>query len=350
MIYLGVSLIFLLGTAVTLTVFMSVYLLVRKKRRQKYGKWNHMSDLLVRKAIFFDEDDKHHIIPITTRLNKLLANQRFRHHLTRKIVSASRSLSGQSFRNLQRLYIQLGLDKFALKMAESSQWHKKSHGLQQIGAMELTEHLNLVSRFTNDKNDLVRVEAQIAVLKLSGFEGLRFLDNVSYQISEWQQIRLLKELSQLPHTELKGVDHWLRSDNASVIIFALKLARNYHHFELYDDIMLCLDHPQAEVRAQAVLTLSDIYTENTSDRLVEIFPGQPVDIQLVIAKVLAKIGDREDVPALINFLSTSHLGLKLALVRTLFIIGEGTDLLEQYVDTNVYPINEMVAQVKNEMK
>jgi len=158
MIYLELSLIVLLGTAVILTVFMAIYLMIRRNRRIKYGKWNYMTDLLIRKAIFF-ENNSDTPIPVTTRLSKLLVNSRFRFHFMRKIVSVSRSLSGQSSANLQTLYLQLELDKFALDMIRSSKWHKKAQGIQQLGVMGIKSHLTTIYRYTNHKNELVRIEA-----------------------------------------------------------------------------------------------------------------------------------------------------------------------------------------------
>ena len=352
MTYLELSLIVLLGTAVTITIFMTIYLMVRRRRRIKYAKWNQMADLLIRKAIFFERsaDSPNGQVPVTMRLSRLLINHRFRSHLTKKIISAARSLSGQSSANLQTLYLQLGLDKFALKMIGSSKWHKKAHGIQQLGVMGLKPYLTTIYRYTNDKNESVRIEAQLSVLKLYGFEGLRFLDVVSYRISEWQQILLLKELSLQSHSNLTGIDKWLQSDNSSVVIFALKLARNYHHYELYEAIEFCLQHIDTSVRMQAVYTLTEIYTESTSARLVASFPNEQFEIQLAIAKALKKIGEESDLEHLLNFLETDNLRLKLELVRTIAHIGGGLQALQTHPQAELYPMNELIAQIKSELK
>ena len=348
MIYLELSLIFFLATAVSLTVFMTVYLMIRRKRRIKYTKWNLMADLLIRKAIFIDKDTDHAVVPVTTRLSRLINNRRFRHHLTKKIISASRSLSGQSAKNLRALYLQLNLDKFALEMLNSGKWHIKAQAIQQLGVIGLTSHLASIYRYTNDKNELIRIEAQISVLKLYGFEGLRFLDVVSYQISEWQQILLLKELSLLPHTNLTGIEKWLASDNSSVVIFALKLARNYHHFELYDTIVTCLDHPDAKVRIQTIYTLTEIYTEGTSARLIAIFQNEPIDIQLVIMKALKKIAGEDDLPALLRFINAGNPELQLTVLRTIANIDNGMPEILNHPMAESYPMKEMIAHIKSE--
>lgn len=353
MIYLELSLIFLLGTAVTIIVFMAIYLKIRRNRRTKYAKWNNMADLLLRKAIFFegDTDQPNCRVPVTGRVTKLLLNDRFRSHLTKKIISAARSLSGQSSDNLRSVYLQLELDKFALKMIGSNEWHKKAYGIQQLGVMGLKSHLDTVYRYTSHSNELIRIEAQLSVLKLHGFEGLRFLDAATYRISEWQQILLLKELSLHSHSNLTGIDKWLQSANSSVVIFALKLTRNYHHYELYDAITHCVKHPDAGVRMQAIYALTEIYTEGTSALLLDLLPGEQIDLQLPIARALRKIGDRNDLPALISFLEeTPNLTLKLELTRSIAHIDSGVQTLQETNCANTYPMNEIIAQIKSEIR
>ena len=311
-----------------------------------------MISLLLRKAIFFEGDvaDENMTIPLTARFRNSLKNRRFRHHLTKQIIAAKKNVSGHAGQNLNKLYLQLGLDSYAVKLISSEKWHLMAFGIQQLGTMEVKTQLPRVYKHTNHKNELVRVEAQIAVLNLSGFEGLRFLDVITYQISEWQQIKLLKELSLIPHVNLQGIDKWLKSDNPSVVVFALKLARNYHHFELYEDIISCLNHPNSDVRIQAVYTLTDIFTGETSKVLLKVLETEEISNQLTILKAIRKIGDEEDLPTLEAYLPTENLDLKLATIRAMAHIGDkGWDLLYKKPAADTYPLNEMLVQVKKEV-
>ncbi|WP_316793685.1 HEAT repeat domain-containing protein [Pedobacter frigoris] len=312
-----------------------------------------MMDLLLRKAIFFHEDGhiETQLIPVTSRLKANLANVRFRNRLAKKITAAKKNMSGQAGQNLKKLYTQLNLDTYAIKLIDSGKWHLMARGIQQIGTMELKEYLKKIYRFTDDKNELVRAEAQIAVLNLSGFEGLRFLDLISYRISEWQQMKLLNELSAVPHVNLSGIDNWLKSDNPSVVAFALKLVRNYHHFELYNDIVNCLEHPEPNVRIQAVYTLIDIFTEDTSKKLLDKFSQEAHENQFAILKAVKKIGDDADLPKLQTLLCTEDFEMKLEVVRAMANISEaGLELLENDPQSQVYPLNEMLTQIKSEIK
>lgn len=353
MIFFEALVLFFFGAAISLILFMTVYLLISRKWARKYAKWDNMIDLLLRKAIFFHEDGNgdEQLIPITTRLRADLENNRFRDRLTAKITAAKKDMSGQAGQNLKKLFLQLNLDAYAIKLLDCRQWHLRALGIQQIGTMELREYLTKIYRFTNNENELVRAEAQIAVLNLFGFEGLRFLDVISCQLSEWQQMKLLRQLSVIPQVNLTGIDKWLKSHNPSVVVFALKLARNYHYFELYEDIAGCLEHPESNVRAQAIYTLTNIYTERTSKKLLDRFEMEEYKIQLAILKAVKKIGDDADLPRLQTYIKTEDFEMKFAVARAMVNISDaGMELLIDDPQAQFYPLNEMLAQSKSELK
>lgn len=60
--------------------------------------------------------------------------------------------------------------------------------------MDQKNLLTKIYRETNSKNEFVRSEAQIAIIYMTGFNGLRFLDVISYPLTLWQQIKLLEQL------------------------------------------------------------------------------------------------------------------------------------------------------------
>lgn len=353
MIYLRLLLLFFFALAICLIIFLSFYLFIRKIWRKEYGNWDRMIDMLLREAIFFHEADTGQlaIIPVTQRFQANLKNRRFYNRFVKKIIAAKRNVSGQYGDNLRNLYIQLGLDKKALRLLGSHKWHLKAYAIQQLGTMGLKEHLPRIYRYTNRKNALVRVEAQIAVLNLIGAEGLRFLDITSYQITDWQQIKLLKELSIIPQAELTGMDKWLSSGNSSVIVFALKLARNYRRYELYANIVSCLDHSEPNVRKEAILTLTDIYVENTSEVLLARFDGETYENQIAIMDAITVIGDVQNVSTLFSYLDAGKAQMKFAVARAIVNgSANGLECLMNDPRSKTYPLTDMIPQLKNEIK
>ncbi len=310
------SLVFFVVSLV-LIIYVILKATVSKLRHRKRAKWKNMCDLLVRNAIFREPGQADEPIRITLRMQKLLGNRNFRKLLTRQLLIARKNILGLSSLPLKHLYLQLGLEQYALKQLKSPHWHRKAMALQEIGLMDLKNLLTKIYRYSNHKNELVRAEAQVAIIKLYGFEGLRFLDVISYQLTAWQQIKLLNELSLLPAKNFSGIDKWLQSTNSSVVMFSLKLAGNYRRFELYSYVLPHLESAQENIRLEAINCLRKWEAEESMQYLFMFFPQETLPNQLAIARAFQFIAGQDDVPHLIKLLDTPHNELKRCLVRSI---------------------------------
>lgn len=351
MFYFDVAIIIFYILALAIVLFIILYLLFIHKNRRINTEMEALADDLVSQAIFTEFEDTNGLIPISSELQKQLLNTRFKSIIYDKIILTTKSISGHSHLSLQKLFMQLNLDLQCLKLLDSYQWHRIAKGIQEIGIMGLKQYLPDISPYTNDSNKYISIEAQIAVLKLSGFKGLRFLDNLTQTISEWEQIMLLKELGNLPVEEFSGIEMWLKSNNDSVVIFALKLTRNYHKFELYNDIVDCLVHHNSKVRLNAIHTLAEVYNQDTAQQLLHRYKQEDYEQQLAIVIALETIGDDNIIDVLIQYLSTEIYEMKYTLACTIANISKyGYEKLLTLPDAQHYPLNEMLLQIKSEMK
>jgi hypothetical protein len=342
----------LIGLAFLLILFILVSMYVKIHRNSKYQKWKLMADLLIRKAIFAEEeaDGAEIHVPTTSRFKKLLKNQYFRKVLINELINAKNAVSGSSADNLTQLYRQLNLQEFALIQLKNDKWYVKAPVIQELSIMGIKEHLTKVYRYTNNANELLRMEAQVAIVRFSGFEGLRFLDLVSYPISEWQQIKLLHELDQIPAENFSGIEKWIRSPNKTVVSFALKLARIHHRFELHDTIITCLTDDDGPVRLQAIHSLGEIYTEETAAILIGRILKEAPRQQMAIFQVLQNIASNDDIPVLLDQLDSDNIALKQAVARALAKIStEGFSSLTLHAHAGTYPLNEIIGEIKTEL-
>jgi hypothetical protein len=349
--YQWVVIMFIACLMIGLLTYMFFYMYFKSKHEKKHDRWRLISDLLIRKAVFYDDEEvqAETTIPVTARAEKLMRNKHFRKLLTGEILSAKKNITGIAADNLKHLYQQLKLDKYALKNLKSRQWHIKATAIQELTVMEMKELLTLLYPYTNNENELVRMEAQTAIVQFCGFDGLKFLDIITYPISEWQQIKLLQQLSQVPPVYV-SIDDWLKSPNNSVVIFALKFARSYNRFELHDIIIPCLDHSDPNVRTQAVRYLYEIYTDETSDHFISRFLKESLKQQLTMIKAMQNVGTDKDIPFLLSLLDEDSNEMKLCAARALAHIGKNALVsLEDYAETAGYPMNEMLTQIKGEL-
>ncbi len=338
----------------SILIYMLCYMFYKSRYEKKYVQWRTITDRLIQKAVFYWDDDEQEkdentMIPVTARAKKLMRRRQFRKLLTEEIQSAKKNITGTAADNLKHLYRQLQLDKYALKNLKSPLWHIKAKAIQELMLMEAKEYEDKLFPFTNHQNDFVRMEAQTAMVQFYGFAGLRFLDIISYPISNWQQIKLLQQLSLMPPADV-SFDNWFKSENNSVVVFALKLARNYHRFDLHDQILPCLDHPSSQVRLEAIQCLREIYTDGTSDELTSRFLNEDIKNQLMMIKAIQQIGSERDIAFLLQLLDSENDEIKLFAARALANNGKnGLESLEKHAESAGDTLNQMVMQIKGEI-
>jgi hypothetical protein len=348
--YMGILIESLSILIICLLIFMLFFLYNKSIHEKQYEKWRLIAGRLIRKAVFQDNEDSPDVaVHLTARAESLMHNRHFRQLMTEELMSTKKSLAGMASENLKHLYQQLQLDKYALANLKSAQWYVKAKAIQELTTMELKDELPKLYRYTNNKNELVRMEAQSAMVQFYGFEGLRFLNVVTYPISEWQQIKLLQQLSDVAPMDA-GIDTWLKSQNSSVVVFALKLARSYHWFQWHDAILACLEHPKPDVRLHAIDCLREIYTDKTAAILVSSFSDEVPEIQLAIVKTLQSIGSEENIPFLVDLLDYDNNEIRICAARAIVHLSKnGLAVLGMTASAVGYPLNEMLAQIKGEL-
>ena len=346
---LGLIILVFTNMILVILVFMLLFMLWKGAHEKNYSKYRLISGLLIRRAVFYDDKiDPATGIPGTKKAKRLMVNKTFRRLFTEELISAKKNITGSAAGNLKYLYHQLKLESFALKRLNRQHWHIKAKAIQELTLMDMRELESDLFVYTNDRNELVRMEAQVAVVQFNGFEGLRFLDTITYSISEWQQIKLLQKLSNLPPVHVE-IDGWLKSSNNSVVVFALKLARTYHRFEMHDIILSCLDHANPQIRLQAIHCLGEIYTDETSIHLISRFWREDLQHQLVMIKALQNIRSEKDNIFLTTLLSNDNYEMKLSAARALASSGlKGLSLLVEHDDSDLL-LGDIITQVKGEL-
>lgn len=220
-------------------------------------------------------------------LAALLKNKAFRLLLLESLVASTRKFSGSAAEELIRLYIALNLKKDALeKLNKGNKIYQISEGIQELTAMKTLEVLPEIPDYLSNPNEQIYQEAQYALVRLKGFEGLSFLHDLSNTLSDWQQMRILDAIRDIPDTKRYLIADWLKSTNNSVIIFTLRLIRTKQLLGFYNNVAALITHPNQKVRIQTVKTLQALENEKTLDLLINIFEKDEVSVQKEILKAL----------------------------------------------------------------
>jgi hypothetical protein len=153
-------------------------------------------------------------------------------------------ISGEMADSIQKLYFQSGLIFYALERLKSKKWYVVVKGIRELTQLGVKEVHDKIEIFVNHPKRDIRKEVQLYLVTLFHFEGLKFLDVLQTQLSEWDQIQLLEVLQRFDEQEIPNINPWLKSENNSVVAFALKLAKIYNQFEVKDALIGLLSHHQ----------------------------------------------------------------------------------------------------------
>lgn len=298
------------GVAGQLT-FVFLFRRQRFLQRQKKAAIRHLLSDLIAETVVAEtpQEVEATLAAFRTANDKLLQTPFARRVLIRELVKTKDDISGSSAENLRFLFEALELDKDCYRQFLSKQWHKKAKAIQQLAEMQQSRYLVKIYRETNHANSFVRTEAQLAVVKLTGFKGLRFLNIVRHPVSQWQQLSLLNQLKEGSGTE-SDIRNWLSSSNPTVVEFALRLTELYKCYGLHSEVVTCLQHPSAVVRLQALHALREVYNDSTTAALLHHFTRAGQQEQHAIVDMLGEIGTADEICFLTALLGSSDESLR----------------------------------------
>ena len=344
-----------IGIIILVVAFIAFYLVQRAKRSARRKKLRLLySEHISMLAICEGEEDLQQTIRDTLeQINRqgLAEDDQARGILIKELVTAAKSMSGTAKENISAFYSEAGLDLITLAQLKSGAWHIKARSIQTLSHLAQKKHIARIYRHTNNRNELIRSEARVAVVKLTGFEGLRFLDVISYPLTEWEQLCLVHELSENHLPDFKHIPDWLHSDNDSVVEFALRLVESYRIFEMHGDVAFCLAHQMPSIRKKAVQTIRAINQPATAALLVAQLLRDEEEVQLIVLDAMGEVGSENDLAVLWPFLKHPRTVFKIAAAKAIRNSHPyGLAMLRQRVDMEIHPWYILIPQLEEEVQ
>jgi hypothetical protein len=207
------------------------------------------------------------------RFRKIASDTYRRQALIDQMIDVSVNLKGDAEEKLGGLYLYLGLDRDSIKRANDFRWHKKIKGFRELAFMNIKAANHIIYKALNSKNEILRMEAQIALVRLSDEDPFGFLFQLKRPFSLWEQITLHDLMIQhdLPVPEFKK---WLKAENPTVVMFALRMIREFKQKDAEDDVRETLEHPSPEVRKLAIQVAGDLEFRSTLEVMKRIYKVQ----------------------------------------------------------------------------
>ena len=207
-----------------------------------------------------------------------------------QMVDVSLNLKGVESKKIQSLYKLLSLDKDSIARAYNQRWHIKIKGFRELAFMNIKDANVALYKALNSKNEILRMEAQIALVRLCDDNPFEFLSHLTSHFSLWEQITLHDLIIQ-HNIPLPSFQKWLTSPNPTVVTFALRMIREFEHRESEENVRKILIHPDPSVRYLAVQVAGDLDMRSTLETMKHMYKNQEYKICLEIIKSMGKMPD-----------------------------------------------------------
>jgi hypothetical protein len=227
-----------------------------------------------------------------------IASDRFRRQvLIDQIIDVSINLKGDSEHKLNELYNQLGLQDDSIRKAYSRKWHYKVKGFRELAFMNIRDANAEIFKALNSANEILRMEAQIALVRLSVENPFMFLDQLRRPFSRWEQISLYELLIQ-HNLSAPSFKQWLDSPNPTVIMFALRMVREFKQNDAEEDLCKVLSHPEIRVKHLAIEVAGDLNMKSSLEIMKRMYKNEEYNNCVEILRSMAKMPD----PSMLGFL------------------------------------------------
>ncbi|MBC8054272.1 MAG: hypothetical protein H7Y13_14515 [Sphingobacteriaceae bacterium] len=298
--------------------------------------------MLANILVFHDSDDPglvvSHFIPRFAKLP--LYRSSIRRILVSELISNHRNFSGRTAQVLTELYMQLKLDKRARKNLHSPHWYKQIEAIRELTEMNVKDECDRILKYTNHRQPQLRIEAQIAFVKLCVDNPFRFLDIVKEPVLDWHQLILFEVITKTETMARPRFAFWLNSENDSVVSFCLKLIEYYQQFDALPNLIYLINHHNLTIRATAIEILGRMEAEMAESHLVAAFTNQPTKIKVKILNTLGLIASGGCLAFLNSHAKNKEFPVRMAAIRAIKAHRQsGRELLDTL-------FNEAIAQDK----
>lgn len=188
-------------------------------------------------------------------LVKILSDKVTKRILLISTIKLHASYSGDSLEKLREFYVRSGLVNVSAGKLKASKWRIQIDGIRELSLFNIEDKFSAVEAFLRSKNEFLRYEALIAMIRMKKGEGLDFIADYQYHLNSWTQLNIIFELKKNNIADLK-LDKLLKSKNESVCIFAMRLIAEFYRLEYKDLLQIIAEHsenPYLKKHANVVL-------------------------------------------------------------------------------------------------
>ena len=281
----------ILYSIATLIILLILILLNRSKLKREQERKDYLLEVYQEQLMdyLFAEDKRPQALK---DLKRVASNQMNRQVLIDQMIDLSVNLKGDIKETIKELYFLLGLEKDSLEKAHARKWHLNVKGYRELAFMNIRDANEKIMEDLNSNNEILRMEAQIAMVRLSEGNPYEFLHLLEKPLSIWEQITLHELLIQ-HNLKVPAFKQWFASENVTVLKFALHMVSWFHQRGVGKEIISVFDHEDEGVRYTAYEVCGDLGLKLALPAMSQKYPGESFTNKLEILRSFAKVPDEK---------------------------------------------------------
>ncbi|MGC4022331.1 MAG: HEAT repeat domain-containing protein [Cyclobacteriaceae bacterium] len=242
-----------------------------------------------------------------------------------QIIGLQKSVAGSSAENLISIFKKLNLSSLSLAKLKSFQWNIKAQGISELGQMLYTDSIPSIKSLINHRNQTVREEALMAMVKLDQGLSLSFLHEYYAPLSPWIAMRIFQHLSNSDKRNLPDFSQWFNHTNSDVVLFAIEMTKRFRQLNSGSKLVELLDKEKTKITA-AIETLGELEIHDQADKIVACAENhwEDIDVSRKAVTCLGKIGYSESHWSFMaKYLSHPDYSVRFEAARALNMSGNG---------------------------
>ena len=281
----------ILYSIVTLITLLIFILLNRSRMQHEQNQKENLLEQYQKLLMdyMFDEEKQ---ADAFRELSHVANNHMSRQVLIDQMIDLSINLKGEIKETIKDLYLRLGLKQDSLEKAYSKKWHKNVKGFRELAFMNIRDANEKIIENLNSRHQILRMEAQIAMVRLSDGNPYEFLHLLEQPLSVWEQITLHELLIQ--HSlKVPAFKQWFSSENISVVMFALEMVSWFRQRGVGKEMITLFQHENEEVRNTAYKVSGEIELKTALPAMIKLYPGESYNNRLEILRSFSKVPDEK---------------------------------------------------------
>ncbi|MBK7571256.1 MAG: HEAT repeat domain-containing protein [Bacteroidetes bacterium] len=294
-ILIAVTILFMLIILILLAVIMGSRIF-KTKRSNKKAELHKKYQPVFRNLIFEEALDRDKVLSMFDRID--LDTPFNRTTILDEIIHLHENFTGETAERLEEIYTFLEFEKDSMLKLKSKRWYIIAKGMKELAIMNVKSGYTEISTFLNSKNEILRMETRIALMKLSDTDPLAFLSKETEHLSDWDSANIYNMLTKMPEKMIPDFSNWLNSPNKDVVVFCIQMIGRFRQRESIKTLLVLLNSPDLRIKLCVIKALRELSATDGEEPLLEIYPLENLATKSEILKTLEVIGSAKSVPVL----------------------------------------------------